>query len=51
MTPYCLNQTFSIKCLIFCYRELGFEIKLQGTVFDADSKNANFERILHIRAA
>ena len=50
MTPCWLDQTFSIKYLIFCYRELGFEIKLQGTVFDADHKNAICEKILHFRA-
>ena len=30
---------------------MGLEIKLQGTVFDTDYKNANFEKILYIRAA
>ena len=44
--PCWLDQTFSIKYLIFCYRELSLEIKLQGTVFDADYKNAIFEKIL-----
>ena len=49
--PCWLDQTFSIKYLNFYYRELGFEIKLQGTVFDADYENAIFEKILHTRAA
>ena len=30
---------------------MGFEIKLQGTVFDTDYDNAIFEKILCIRAA
>ena len=51
MTPCWLDQTFSIKYLIFYYRELGFEIKLQDTVFDADYENAIFEKILQPRAA
>ena len=49
--PCWLDQTFSIKYLNFCYRELGFEIKLQGTVFDADYENAIFEKILQPHAA
>ena len=49
--PCWLDQTFSIKYLIFYYREMDLEIKLQGTVFDADYKNAIFEKILYIRAA
>ena len=49
--PCWLDQTFSIKYLIFCYRELGFEIKLQGTVFDADHENAICEKIFQLRAA
>ena len=51
MTPCWLDQTFSIKYLIFCYREFGFEIKLQGTVFDADHENAICEKILQPHAA
>ena len=46
-----LDQTFSIKYLIFYYREMGFEIKLQVAVFDADYKNTIFEKILYIGAA
>ena len=49
--PCWLDQTFSIKYLIFYYRELSLEIKLQGTVFDADYKNAIFEKILQPRVA
>ena len=49
--PCWLDQTFSIKYQIFYYREMGLEIKLQGTVFDADYGNAIFEKILYIRAA
>ena len=49
--PSWLDQTFSIKYLIFYYREWGLEIKLQGTVFDADYKNAICEKILQSRAA
>ena len=49
--PCWLDQTFSIKYLIFYYRELSLEIKLQGTVFDADYKNANSEKILQPHAA
>ena len=49
--PCWLDQTFSIKYLIFYYRELGFEITLQGTVFDTDYKNAICEKILQPRAA
>ena len=44
--PCWLDQTFSIKYLIFYYRELSLEIKLQGTVFDADYENAICEKIL-----
>ena len=51
MTPFWLDLTFNIKYLIFCYRELGFEIKLQDTVFDADHENAIFEKILQSREA
>ena len=51
MTPCWLDQTFSIKYLNFYYRELGREIKLQGTVLDADYENAIFENIIHTRAA
>ena len=51
VTPCWLDQTFSIKYLIFYYRELSLEIKLQGTVFDADYENAIFEKILQTRAA
>ena len=45
------SDFLALKYLNFCYRELGFEIKLQDTVLDADYKNANFEKIRHVRAA
>ena len=48
--PYWLDQTFNIKYLIFCYRELGFEIRLQGTVFDAGHKNVICEKVLQLCA-
>ena len=51
MRPCWLDHTFNIKYLIFYYRELGLEIKLQGTVFDTDYENVIFEKILHPRAA
>ena len=51
MTACWLDQTFSIKYLIFYYREMDLEIKLQGTVFDTDYENTIFEKILYIRAA
>ena len=51
VTPCWLDQTFSIKYLIFCYWELGLEIKLQGTVFDADHENVICEKILQPLAA
>ena len=49
--PYWLDQTFNIKYLIVYYRELSLEIKLQGTVFDADYENVICEKILQSRAA